>query len=104
MITAGQRVQVMKADSKRFGVLQMGTEVVAAGDGSIAGLLGASPGASVAVPVMLDLMKKCFADEYEGWEPKLREAIPSLGSWLNDDEKRARETLERTSKVLKLDR
>jgi len=104
LITAGQRVQVMKADSKRFGVLQMGTEVVAAGDGSIAGLLGASPGASVAVPVMLDLMKKCFADEYEGWEPKLREAIPSLGSWLNDDEKRARETLERTSKVLKLDR
>src|SRR5690606_27552666 len=54
-ITAGQRVQVIKKDSKKRGVLQFGTEVVASGDGSIAGLLGASPGASTAVPIMLGL-------------------------------------------------
>src|SRR6185312_16463565 len=66
LITAGQRVQVMKKDAKKGGVLQFGTEVVAAEDGSIAGLLGASPGASTAVPIMLDVLQRCFPDEYPG--------------------------------------
>ncbi len=61
-ITAGQRVQVMKKDKQKIGVLQFGTEVVAASDGSIAGLLGASPGASTAVPIMLGLVEKCFPE------------------------------------------
>ena len=59
-ITAGQRVQVIKKHKKKLGVPQFGTEVVAAADGSIAGLLGTSPGASSAVPVMVGLIEQCF--------------------------------------------
>jgi malate dehydrogenase (quinone) len=85
LIQAGQRAQVMKKDAEKGGVLQFGTEVVAAEDGSIAGLLGASPGASTAVPIMLDLLKKCFPGEYPGWEPTLRDLIPTMGEKLNED-------------------
>ena len=49
MIHAGQRVQVIKQDAKGRGVLQFGTELIVGGEGTIAGLLGASPGASTAV-------------------------------------------------------
>ena len=61
LLQAGQRAQVMKG-----GKLQFGTEVVAAADGSIAGLLGASPGASTAVPIMLDVLQRCFPEQYGG--------------------------------------
>ena len=57
---AGQRVQIIKRDPVKGGVLKLGTEIVASQDGSIAGLLGASPGASTAAPIMLNLMKKVF--------------------------------------------
>jgi malate dehydrogenase (quinone) len=77
-ITAGQRVQVMKKDAKGHGVLQMGTELVAAADGSIAGLLGASPGASTAAPIMVNLLRQCFPDRAAGWEPELERMIPVL--------------------------
>ena len=62
---AGQRVQVIRRKGAG-GVLEFGTTVLAAADGSIAGLLGASPGASTAVPAMLDVMERCFADRYPG--------------------------------------
>lgn len=104
LITAGQRVQVMKKDPKRGGVLQMGTEVVSKADGTIAGLLGASPGASVAVPVMIDLLKKCFPEQFSAWEPKLREAIPSFGTQVNTDAALAKQIDERTNKALGLNR
>ncbi len=99
-ITAGQRVQVIKKDKKKLGVLQFGTEVVAAADGSIAGLLGASPGASTAVPIMLSLIEKCFPDRAEDWKPRLTEMIPSYGTHLSDDPKRAAKTLAATAKAL----
>ncbi|MDP3209781.1 MAG: malate:quinone oxidoreductase [Rhodoglobus sp.] len=99
-ITAGQRVQVIKKDKKKLGVLQFGTEVVAAADGSIAGLLGASPGASTAVPIMLGLIEKCFPDRIEGWKPQLTTMIPSYGTQLSDDPKRAAKTLASTAKAL----
>lgn len=84
LITAGQRVQVMKRGPEgKGGVLQMGTEVIAHSDGSIAGLLGASPGASVAVPVMVDLLKTCFPAKAAEWEPKLKELIPAYGERVN---------------------
>ncbi|MGN6204977.1 malate:quinone oxidoreductase [Humibacter sp.] len=102
LITAGQRVQVMKKDAKRGGVLQFGTEVVAASDGSIAGLLGASPGASTAVPIMLDLLKRCFPQQWGQWEPKLKELIPTMGSTLNNQPEKAAEVIAETSKVLGL--
>lgn len=80
MVVAGQRVQVIKdtVDGGK-GTLQFGTEVVSAADGSIAALLGASPGASTAVSVMLELIQKCFPQYMKAWEPKLLEMIPSYG-------------------------
>lgn len=103
LITAGQRVQVMKKDRKKGGVLQFGTEVVSAADGSIAGLLGASPGASVAVPVMIDVLKRCFPAEFPTWEPHLKDMIPSYGTRLSDDPAIAKASVKSTSKTLKLD-
>ncbi|WP_314651362.1 malate:quinone oxidoreductase [uncultured Microbacterium sp.] len=100
LIDAGQRAQVMKKDPKKGGVLQFGTEVVAAGDGSIAGLLGASPGASTAVPIMLNLLKTCFPDEFVKWEPQLRELIPTFGQQLNEDPALAQESTSQTAAAL----
>lgn len=104
LITAGQRVQVMKGDPKKGGILQMGTEVVAKADGSIAGLLGASPGASVAVPVMIELLQRCFPQRFDGWSPTLRTLVPSYGTKLNEVAGEADAVLARTSAALDLDR
>lgn len=78
-VVAGQRVQVIKDTEAGRGTLQFGTEVVAATDGSIAALLGASPGASTAVHVMLEVIKRCFPQQLKAWEPKIKEMIPSYG-------------------------
>ncbi len=99
-ITAGQRVQVIKKDKKKLGVLQFGTEVVASADGSIAGLLGASPGASTAVPIMLTVLEKCFPGQLEAWKPRLTEMIPSYGTALSDNPAVAAQTLKRTARSL----
>ncbi|WP_084361265.1 malate:quinone oxidoreductase [Herbiconiux solani] len=104
LITAGQRVQVMKKDAKKGGVLQFGTEVITSADGSISGLLGASPGASTAVPIMVDLVQRCFPDLYPTWEKKLNDLIPSLGTRLNENKSKAAKTLESTAMVLELSR
>jgi malate dehydrogenase (quinone) len=87
LTVAGQRVQVVKKDPKRGGVLQFGTEVICAGDGSIAALLGASPGASTAVSIMLELIGDCFPAQLAGeaWQAKLKEMIPSFGDSLVDN-------------------
>ncbi|MDQ1564074.1 MAG: hypothetical protein QOI14_1025 [Actinomycetota bacterium] len=103
-ITAGQRVQVIKKDAKKGGVLQFGTEVVAAADGSIAGLLGASPGASTAVPIMLGLVEKCFPDRIEAWRPALTAMVPSFGKQLADNVKLAERTMASTAKALEIAR
>jgi malate dehydrogenase (quinone) len=86
LTVAGQRVQVIKPAKGKGGTLEFGTTVLNAADGSIAGLLGASPGASTAVPAMLDVMERCFHDRYiASWQPKLKEMIPSLGTRLSDE-------------------
>lgn len=84
---AGQRVQIIKKDEKGGGKLEFGTEIVAAKDGSIASLLGASPGASTAVHAMLDVIERCFADrlDKDQWREKLKVMIPSYGESLIDD-------------------
>ena len=99
---AGQRVQVIRRDKKKLGVLEFGTTVLAAADGSIAGLLGASPGASTAVPAMLDVMQRCFADRYQSWQPKLKEMVPSLGVKLSDNPALFEEVWAHGTKVLGL--
>jgi malate dehydrogenase (quinone) len=102
LITAGQRVQVMKKDPEKGGVLQFGTEVIAGADGTIAGLLGASPGASTAAPIMIEVLKRCFPQYMDQWEPKLREMIPSYGTTLSSDPEAAKASLAATAAVLKL--
>ncbi|MDF2652863.1 MAG: malate:quinone oxidoreductase [Paenibacillus sp.] len=79
LLLAGQRVQIIKDTAAGKGTLQFGTEVISAADGSIAALLGASPGASTAVSVMLEIIKKCFPEHIKAWEPKIKEMIPSYG-------------------------
>lgn len=102
LIIAGQRAQVIKRAADGSGTLQFGTEVVSSEDGSIAGLLGASPGASTSVHIMLEVMQKSFANDYPTWEKKLKRIIPSLGESLNDNPKLAKQVLESTAKTLKL--
>lgn len=101
---AGQRVQVIKKDEKEGGVLEFGTEVVSANDGSVAALLGASPGASTAVSIMLGLLKKCFPADLNTheWQNKLKTMIPSYGRSLGEDEKLCEEVRAWTSRVLNL--
>ncbi|WP_413303793.1 malate:quinone oxidoreductase [Bacillus sp. 1P10SD] len=86
IVVAGQRVQVIKdTEAGGKGTLQFGTEVISAADGSVAALLGASPGASTAVHVMLEVLEKCFPQHFEEWEAKIVEMIPSYGMSLMDN-------------------
>jgi malate dehydrogenase (quinone) len=101
--TAGQRVQVIKKDEKEGGVLEFGTEMVTAADGSLAALLGASPGASTSVSIMLDLIHRCFGDaKSPEWQAQFKKLIPSFGKSLAKDEKLAEKTRARTTEVLHL--
>ncbi|WP_052074410.1 malate dehydrogenase (quinone) [Shewanella mangrovi] len=100
--TAGQRVQVIKK-VKKGGQLQFGTEVVAAQDGTIAALLGASPGASTAAPIILNVLERVFPDKVSGeWRDKLRHIIPFYGKQLNGDLAATERELLYTSEVLQL--
>ncbi|MEN9620414.1 MAG: hypothetical protein RL499_607 [Actinomycetota bacterium] len=103
-LTAGQRVQIIKNVPGKGGALQFGTEVVASADGSIAGLLGASPGASTAPSIMLDLIERCFPDKLEGWKPGLRAMVPSYGRAVSDDPALAAEVLSSTASTLSIAR
>lgn len=86
IVVAGQRVQVIKdTEAGGRGTLQFGTEVVSSSDGTVAALLGASPGASTAVHVMLEVLEKCFPEQMNAWERKIKEMIPSYGMSLSDN-------------------
>ncbi len=104
LLEAGQRVQVIKKDKEERGVLEFGTELVVAADGTVAALLGASPGASTAVAVMLGILSKCFKkrSESEYWQTKLKEIAPSYGQSLSTNEKLLKETRQRTTSILGL--
>lgn len=101
-LTAGQRVQVIKPDAKKGGVLQFGTEVVASADGSIAGLLGASPGASTAAPIMMGVLETCFPDKMAIWKPILKKMVPTYGKSLSEDPKLAEASMTATAAKLGL--
>jgi len=102
--TAGQRVQIIKKDANGEGVLQFGTEVVSAKDGSIAALLGASPGASTAAPIMLHLMEKVFKDKMAtpAWQDKLKTIVPSYGQKLEGNIELTNKIRRYTSGVLNI--
>ncbi|MCA0149919.1 malate:quinone oxidoreductase [Rossellomorea vietnamensis] len=102
IVVAGQRVQVIKDTEAGKGTLQFGTEVVSSADGSVAALLGASPGASTAVHVMLEVLDKCFPQHMKEWEPKIKEMIPSYGVALGENPELFREIHTSTAKALGL--
>lgn len=104
LMQAGQRVQIIKRDEEKGGVLKLGTEIVASKDGSIAGLLGASPGASTAAPIMLGVLEKVFKDKVATpeWQAKLRQIVPSYGTKLNNNPDRVAEEWAYTAEVLQL--
>ena len=104
LVQAGQRVQIIKRDPEKGGVLKLGTEVVAAKDGSIAALLGASPGASTAAPIMLNVLEKVFSQKAASpeWQQKIRQIVPSYGTKLNGDPQRVYQELAYTSEHLQL--
>jgi len=110
---AGVRAQIIKKDPKKVGTLQFGTEVVANKEGTIVGLLGASPGASICVSTALDVLKKCFSDSkqwpsasggslYDSWQPKLKEMIPSYGTKLNESASACAQIYQKTGASLKI--
>lgn len=101
---AGKRVQIIKQCDEKGGKLEFGTEIVTSSDGSVAALLGASPGASVSVQAMLDVMKRCFKDriEHNDWQQKIKTAIPSFGESLIDDANLLKQVRAQTLNTLKL--
>ncbi len=103
LVVAGQRVQVIKdTEASGKGTLQFGTEVITAADGSIAALLGASPGASTAVHVMLEIINKCFPQHMKEWEPKIKDMIPSYGVSLMENPELLNEIHSSTAQTLGL--
>ena len=100
---AGQRVQIIKKDKAHIGTLEFGTEIVASADSSIVALLGASPGASTAVWIMVHMLENCFHQQLVGhWQPKLKEMIPSYGHDLKTDAALCERVRKDTAAVLGL--
>jgi malate dehydrogenase (quinone) len=103
---AGQRVQIIKKDGANGGKLEFGTELVAAKDGSLAALLGASPGASVAAQAMIEVIERCMAERLSAhgtdWQARLKEWIPSYGESLIEDGELLKRTRKNTLSVLGL--
>lgn len=104
LVTAGQRVQIIKRDPEKGAVLQFGTEIVGSEDGSIAALLGASPGASTAPHIMLNLLKKSFPEQMASadWKSHIQQIVPSYGRKINEDAAYTNEIRRMTSSALKL--
>lgn len=101
---AGQRVQIIKKDPVHGGILQFGTEIVNSADQSIAAMLGASPGASTAVAIMLQVIERCFTAQLDngGWIERLREIIPSYGESLITNSDLCRRVRAETAAVLNI--
>lgn len=97
-------MQIIKRDEEQGGVLKLGTEVVSSADNSIAGLLGASPGASTAAPIMLTVLQKVFKDKVASpeWQAKLHQIVPSYGTKLNDSPEAVAKEWAYTAGVLQL--
>ncbi|KAB7897148.1 malate dehydrogenase (quinone) [Rouxiella sp. S1S-2] len=104
LIQAGQRVQIIKKDADKGGVLKLGTEIVTDQQKTVAALLGASPGASTAAPIALSVMEKLFPEEFKSaeWQSKIRAIVPSFGQKLNDDPALTQRVWDETAATLQL--
>ncbi|SOB77842.1 malate dehydrogenase (quinone) [Marinobacter sp. LV10R510-11A] len=102
--SAGQRVQIIKQAEGGGGKLEFGTEIVASKDGTLAALLGASPGASTAASAMISVVERCFAEKIktDEWQERMKTMVPSYGQSLVDDEALLTKVRERTLATLKL--
>ncbi|WP_027967186.1 malate dehydrogenase (quinone) [Halomonas halocynthiae] len=101
---AGQRVQIIKPERKAAGTLEFGTELITSEDKSFSVLLGASPGASTAAYIAINVLETCFSNalEHDGWKERLSTIIPTYGIDLKVDAQACRDTRQHTSKTLKL--
>lgn len=101
---AGQRVQIVKKDADKGGVLKLGTEIVTDQQKTIAALLGASPGASTAAPIMLNVIEKLFPQQVKTpqWQARIKQVVPSYGQKLNNDPALAQQVWDHTAEVLQL--
>lgn len=104
LIQAGQRVQIIKKDADKGGVLKLGTEIVTDQQKTIAALLGASPGASTAAPITLNVMKALFPTEFASpeWQQKIHAIVPSYGQKLNDNTTLTQQVWDDTAATLQL--
>lgn len=104
LANAGQRVQIIKKCDEKMGKLEFGTEIVAAQDGSLAALLGASPGASVSVQAMIDVLERCFSAQLKtpAWQQKMQQLVPSYGESLIENADLLKTIRKRTLSTLKL--
>ena len=103
-LIAGQRAQIVKPAASGKGVLQFGTEVVTSAEGTLAGVLGASPGASTAVAIALDVLKQCYPNQFEAWASgPLRDYLPSIGHDLISDAEATNAAKDRIRDVLQLE-
>lgn len=102
---AGQRVQIIKKDPEKGGKLEFGTEVISTADGSLAALLGASPGASTAAQTMINILEDCFSERMATpeWQAKMKAMVPSYGQSLINDADLLKSVRARTLSTLKLD-
>src|SRR5512146_214364 len=105
LASAGQRVQIIKSSDKEGGKLEFGTEIVTARDGTLAALLGASPGASTSVQAMIEVIERCFKPRMKtaGWKSKMKAMVPSYGESLDENVALLRDLRLRTLKALRLD-
>ena len=101
---AGQRVQIIKKDPIHGGILEFGTELVIASDRSIVAMLGASPGASTAVWIMLQVIERGFPEKLKTgrWSSKLKQMIPSYGQSLIENVALCQQLRAETAAVLNL--
>jgi malate dehydrogenase (quinone) len=104
LIQAGQRVQIVKKDADKGGVLKLGTEVVVDKQKTISALLGASPGASTAAPITLNVIKQMFPEQFSSpeWQSKIHQLVPSYGQKLNDNAALTQQVWNDTAATLKL--
>lgn len=104
LIQAGQRVQIIKKDEQLGGVLKLGTEIVIDKEKTVAALLGASPGASTAAPIALNVLKQMFPEQFKSadWQDKIHQIVPSYGQTLNGNVALTQQVWNNTAAALQL--
>ena len=99
-LKAGKRVQIIKKSKENKASIEFGTEIIYSSKKNLAGLIGASPGASVSCSIMLDVISNFY--KKESLQKKINKIVPSYGLSLNSNPKIMREIRKKVYKNLKL--